>query len=66
MRAELTVQERRYPMQDRGPHVNPTDELQVVKPVTRSCRTVPDKDVVDGLVEDGNWPGDPRDEQGLT
>lgn len=53
-------------MQDRGPHVNPTDELQVVKPVTRSCRTVPDKDVVDGLVEDGNWPGDPRDEQGLT
>jgi hypothetical protein len=62
MRAELTVQERRYPMQDRGPHVDPTDELQVVEPITRARCTVPDEDVVDCLVEDCDWSGDPRDE----
>jgi hypothetical protein len=53
-------------MQDRGPHVDPTDELQVVEPITRACCTVPDKDVVDGLVEDCDWSSDPGDEQGLT
>lgn len=64
--AELTVQERRYPMQDRGPHVDPTDELQVVEPITRARCTVPDKNVVDRFIEDRDWSGDPRNEQGLT
>jgi hypothetical protein len=49
-------------MQDRGPHVDPTDELQVVEPITRARCTVPDEDVVDRLVEDRDWSGDPRDE----
>lgn len=59
-----TIEHRRDPMEDRGPEVRPTHEMQVIRRVRSRRGAV--EDVVDGLVEDGDGASHAGDEEGLA
>ena len=53
-------------MQNRRPHIYPSYELEVVESVSWRRRAIADENIVNGLVEDGDWAGHSRNQKRLT